>query len=69
MVLDHTNKYIKLRGISVKFAWFQHPFPPDFRGVTWNIIEYWILGEGLQFSSAYILYLHVTLISLWQAAH
>ena len=32
MVLDHTNKYIKLRGIRVKFAWFQHPLPPDFRG-------------------------------------
>ena len=22
----------KLRGIRVKFAWFQHPLPPDFRG-------------------------------------
>ena len=45
MVLDHTNKYIKLRGISVKFAWFQHPLPLILGG-TWNIIEYWILGEG-----------------------
>ena len=25
--------------------------------------------RGLQFSSAHILYLHVTLISLWQATH
>ena len=32
MILNHTNKYIKLRGISVKFAWFQHPLPPNFRG-------------------------------------
>ena len=26
-----TQINIKLRGISVKFAWF-HPLPPDFRG-------------------------------------
>ena len=39
MVLDHTNEYIKLRGISVKFAWFQHPLhpPPLILGGTWNI--------------------------------
>ena len=42
MVLDHTNKYIKLRGISAKFAWLQHP---DFRGDLEHI-EYWILGGG-----------------------
>ena len=55
MVIDQTNKYIKLRGISVKFAWFQHPLPPDFRGDLEHI-EYWILGGGgLQFSAAYIL--------------
>ena len=45
------------------------PPPPLILGGTWNIIEYWIYGRGLQFSSAHILYLHVTLISLWQAAH
>ena len=40
MVLDHTNEHIKLRGISVKFAWFQHPPPPpDFRG-TCRILDF-----------------------------
>ena len=58
MVLDHTNDFIKLRGISVKFAWFQHsPPPPDFRGDLEHI-EYWILaGGGLQFNESSSIYL------------
>ena len=58
MVLDHTNEYIKLRGISVKFAWFQHPPPPPHREVHPKAIEYSdFMGAGAGASIFFCIYL------------